>query len=145
MARRGFTLIELLVVLAIVALLLTIATPRYIQHIGRAREATLHASLKVMRDAIDKFRGDQGRLPKDLDELVSKDYLKAVPLDPITQKRDSWVAMSEAEVLAARSANMSPAPQDATQDSGKRDRTGMADVHSGAEGKGEDGTPYQEF
>ena len=38
MKRAGFTLIELLVVLAIVALLLTIAVPRYFQHIETVKE-----------------------------------------------------------------------------------------------------------
>ena len=37
--RRGFTLIELLVVLAVIALLLSLAAPRYFQHVDRTREA----------------------------------------------------------------------------------------------------------
>jgi general secretion pathway protein G len=37
--RRGFTLIELLVVLAIVALLASLALPRYFQSIDTAKEA----------------------------------------------------------------------------------------------------------
>jgi general secretion pathway protein G len=144
MDRRGFTLIELLVVLAILALLLTIATPRYIHHVERARETTLHSSLKVMRDAIDKFAGDQGRLPRNLDELVERDYIKSIPIDPITEKRDTWVAMSEAEVLAI-GASQNAAGARALQDNARRALDGLADIHSGAQGKSEDGTPYQEF
>ncbi|SPE23224.1 conserved hypothetical protein [Burkholderiales bacterium] len=145
LARRGFTLIELLVVLAILALLLTIAAPRYIQHVERAKETTLRSSLKVMREAIDKFQGDQGRLPSSLDELVARNYLKAIPIDPITDKRDSWVALSEADVLAA-----APAPQAALAATplpgpAERNAVGLADVRSGAPGNGTDGTPYQEW
>jgi len=141
--RRGFTLIELLVVLAILALLLTIATPRYIHHVERAREATLRSSLKVMREAIDKFRGDQGRLPASLDELVDRSYLKSIPIDPITDKRDTWVVMTESEMAATT-------PLDAPSGSAaSRTRPapalGVADVHSGAMGKGDDGTPFQEW
>ena len=66
---RGFTLIELLVVMAIVATLLSIAAPRYFDHLDRARENTLRQSLTVMRDAIDKYRADTGRYPEDLQEL----------------------------------------------------------------------------
>jgi len=142
-ARRGFTLIELLVVLAILALLLTIATPRYIQHVERAREATLRSSLKVMREAIDKFRGDQGRLPASLDELVDRSYLKAVPIDPITDKRDTWVVLTEAEIAATT-------PWDGSSgNAASRTRPppspGVADVHSGAAGKGDDGTLFRDW
>ncbi len=139
---RGFTLIELLVVLAILALLLTIATPRYIQHVERAREATLRSSLKVMREAIDKFQGDQGRLPASLDELVDRSYLKSIPVDPITDKRDSWVVLGESELLAANP------PAGASSAAGARNRAsapGIADVRSGAPGKGDDGTAFADW
>ena len=88
--RGGFTLIELLVVMAIVATLLSIAAPRYFDHLDRTRETTLHQSLTVMRDAIDKFRADTGTYPRDLDELVSRRYLRAVPVDPITDAASTW-------------------------------------------------------
>ena len=142
----GFTLIELLVVLAILALLLTIATPKYIQHIERAREATLRSTLKVMREAIDKFYGDQGRFPVSLDELVARDYLKAIPLDPITDKRDTWIALTELQLRTASPGAVSNPPASA---GGGQDRTrradGLADVHSGAAGNGLDGTAYQDW
>jgi len=142
---HGFTLIELLVVLAILALLLTIAAPRYIQHVERAKETTLRSSLKVMREAIDKFQGDQGHLPASLDELVSRNYLKAIPVDPITDKRDTWVALSESDVLAS-----APAPQAASAATAPKNpeappAPGLADVRSGAPGNGADGTPFQEW
>jgi general secretion pathway protein G len=143
-ARRrpaGFTLIELLVVLAILALLLTIATPRYIHHVERAREATLRSSLKVMRESIDKFYGDQGRWPLGLDELVARNYLKSLPVDPITEKSDTWIVLSEAELAAAGA----PATAPAGAERAPRAQTGVADVRSGAGGNGEDGRPYQEW
>lgn len=147
--RRGFTLIELLVVLAILALLLTIAAPRYIDHVERARETTLRSTLKVMREAIDKFSGDQGRYPASLDELVTRNYLRAVPIDPITEKRDTWVVMTEAEVQAAAPAASSLPPANAggggSAGNGARAAPGIADVHSGAPGNGEDGTPYGDW
>ncbi len=84
-ARRGlgFTLIELLVVLSIVALLLTIVTPRYMGSIDHAKEVALKENLKVMRLSIDRFHGDKGRYPESLEQLVEKKYLKAIPMDPI--------------------------------------------------------------
>lgn len=87
---RGFTLIELMVVMAIVATLLTIATPRYFAHLDRARESALRETLAVTRDAIDKFLADNDRYPATLDELVDKRYLRSLPTDPITERSDTW-------------------------------------------------------
>lgn len=90
-SSRGFTLIELLVVMAIVAMLLTIATPRYFAHLDRAREAALRETLFVVRDAIDKFHADTGRYPAELDELVSKRYLRKLPVDPVSESVETWI------------------------------------------------------
>jgi general secretion pathway protein G len=120
--RRGFTLIELLVVMAVIATLLTIAVPRYFQHIDRAREATLRESLAVMRDAIDKYRADTGRYPEALEDLVSRRYLRKVPPDPITESIETWVIV--------------PPPDDPGQRK-------VWDVQSGAEGQGRDGSEYR--
>jgi len=88
--RNGFTLIELVVVLAILSLLLTIAVPRYLRTIENGRVSVQKQNIAALRDAIDKFHGDQGRYPESLDELVTARYLRAVPLDPATERSD-WV------------------------------------------------------
>jgi len=93
----GFTLIELLVVMVIIALLLTIAVPRYFHSTDRAREAVLKQDLAQMRDAIDKFYGDRGRYPDRLDDLVEKKYLRRIPLDPMTDSVQTWVTVPPAE------------------------------------------------
>ena len=125
-ARRGtgFTLIELLVVLAIVALLVAVVSPTYFRGVDRARETSLRTSLKVMRDAIDKFDGDLGRYPASLQELAERHYIREVPLDPLTGRRDTWV--------------VTPPDQDDTTES-------VADVHSGASGTGQDGEAYASY
>lgn len=91
--RRGFTLIELLVVMAIIATLLTIATPRYFGHLQRAHEAALHETLAVVRDSIDKFHADTGRYPEELEELVSKHYLRRLPVDPVSESAATWIIL----------------------------------------------------
>jgi len=122
--RRAFTLIELIIVLAILALLLTIALPRYFTHIERAKEATLKQDLMVMRDAIDKFHGDKGRYPDSLEELVTLRYIRGVPVDPITESESTWriVPPTDSEAKGA-----------------------MYDVKSGAEGKAQDGRPFADL
>lgn len=89
----GFTLIELLVVLAIIAVMLTLAVPRYFGQIDTAKEAVLRDNLKTTRDVIDKFYGDTGRYPESLEELVEKRYLRAMPVDPVTGVASSWVLL----------------------------------------------------
>jgi general secretion pathway protein G len=126
MSRRdsnadGFTLVELLLVMAIIALLLTIAAPRYFDSLDRAKESTLRTDLRIMREAIDKHMADTGRFPETLQELADARYLRSIPVDPMTDSADTWVL------------------QAAGADTGQ---TRVADVHSGASGEGRDGTPY---
>lgn len=92
--KRGFTLIELLVVLAIVALLSTLAMPRYFQSIDTAKETILADNLHTVRETIDKFYGDTGRYPESLNELVEKKYLRALPRDPIVDSDSAWVVIA---------------------------------------------------
>ena len=92
--RSGFTLIELIVVMAIVALLVSIAAPRYFRSVERAKENSLRTSLNVMRDALDQFASDKGRYPESLDDLVDSRYLRAIPEDPMTGSAQSWVVVT---------------------------------------------------
>jgi general secretion pathway protein G len=117
---RGFTLIELLVVMAILGALLAIAAPRYFESVERAKETALRTNLRMLREAIDKHRADTGRSPATLDELVSRRYLRHVPVDPVTDRADSWLI---------------EASPDATT-------PGIHDVRSGAPGHSRDGSPY---
>lgn len=87
--ESGFTLIELLVVFSILALLLTLATPRYFKALDGGKEKVQAQNLATLRDAIDKFRADQGKYPTQLQEVVDKRYLREIPLDPVSGSR-SW-------------------------------------------------------
>lgn len=119
----GFTLIELLVVLAIVALLLTLAVPRYFQSIDRSKETILAENLRMTRETIDKFYGDTGRYPESLEELVEKKYLRAVPVDPVTESSTSWVLEPPAEGAKGNVYN----------------------IRSGATGSTSDGKPFSDL
>jgi general secretion pathway protein G len=90
---RGFTLIELVIVMATIALLLTLAVPRYFQTIDNGKVNVQRQNIATIRDAIDKFYGDQARYPETLDELVRLKYLRAVPVDPLTHATD-WVVLT---------------------------------------------------
>ncbi len=120
--HRGFTLIELLVVLAAMALLLSLAAPLYLQHVDRGRDVVLRHNLAALREAIDKFNADRSRYPASLQELVAERYIRNIPLDPVTDRSDTWVVVG---------ANAQGQTADVVRD-----------VRSGAPGKAADGTPY---
>jgi general secretion pathway protein G len=117
---RGFTLIELLVVMAVIGLLLSIAAPRYVHQVDQSREVVLRHNLDGARRAIDQFYADKGRYPKALQELVDQRYLRSVPVDPMTERDDTWVMVTPPG---------QPGPA-------------WFDLHSGAPGSGHDGSPY---
>lgn len=119
----GFTLIELLVVLGIIALLLTLAVPRYFPSFDKAKETVLQENLRNLRATIDQYHGDTGRYPDSLEQLVAKKYLRALPIDPITESDASWTIV---------------APPDDTPGQ-------VYDVKSGAPGKDRSGMPFADW
>ncbi|WP_426100746.1 type II secretion system protein [Massilia sp. TSP1-1-2] len=119
----GFTLIELLVVLGIVALLLTLAVPRYFPSVDKAKETILADNLRNTRDVIDQFYTDRGRYPDSLEQLVEKKYLRSLPVDPITESAATWILI---------------APEDATKGA-------LYSIKSGAPGLDRHGKPYSEW
>jgi general secretion pathway protein G len=88
----GFTLIELMVVMVLIALLLTIAVPRYFGTIDTGKASVQRQNLSAIRDAIDKYYGDVGKYPETLQDLVDKKYLRSIPVDPITNL-PNWVTV----------------------------------------------------
>jgi general secretion pathway protein G len=121
--RKGFTLVELLVVLAIVALLLTIATPRYFRSLELARESALTQTLRASRDAIDRFYGDKGRYPESLEELVETRYLRSLPMDPIVESATAWAIVPPIGEVKGQ----------------------VQDIKSTAPGQSLEGQPFSEF
>ncbi len=120
---RGFTLIELLIVLAILAVLLTLAAPRYFHSVDASKEAVLRENLRAVRDTLDKFRGDTGRYPDSLDELVERHYLRALPRDPLTLSSTTWELIPPAD----------------------GSKGAVYDVRSGAPGADRNGNVYREW
>ncbi len=122
-AGSGFTLIELLVVLGIIALLLTLAVPRFFPSIDKARETILADNLRNTRAVIDQYYADTGRYPDSLEQLVEKKYLRAIPVDPITESTSTWIVVP---------------PEDGT-------KGGLYGIKSGAPGNDRAGKPYLDW
>jgi general secretion pathway protein G len=130
-ARRGqggWTLIELVIVMAIITVLASLATVGAGNAVRLSKEATLKEDLFRMRDAIDQYYADKGKYPADLQALVTDQYMREVPIDPISRSRDSWQTI--------------PAEPDPTNPSAE---PGIFNVKSGAEGISLQGQAYSEF
>jgi len=121
--QRAFTLIELLVTLAIISLLLSLAVPRYFGSVDKAKETLLKENLHQVRDALDKFYGDNNHYPATLEDLVNKKYLRKLPVDPVTDSATTWIVVPPSD------------PQ----------KGGVYEIKSGASGNGKDGTPYSSW
>ena len=121
----GFTLMELMIVMAIIGVLTVVAVPSFVGAIRQAKEAALKEDLHVMRAAIDSYTMDKQKAPQSLDDLLTDGYLRAIPEDPITHAKDTWV----------------PDMGDALHSVDQTD-PGIDDVHSGSQELGTDGQPY---
>jgi general secretion pathway protein G len=101
-----------------------LVAPRYFGHVDRSKELVLKQNLAQVRDAIDKFKSDTGKYPTALDDLVKKRYLRAMPMDPVTDSTESWVVVSPESNEGA---------------------SGIANIRSGAQGNSADGTAYADW
>lgn len=90
---RFFTLMEMVIVIAIIALLAAIATPVYFKHVKTARIQTVKTQISLLGQCIDDYRLDTGRLPRNLNDLLTNGsglkkwngpYIQAtqIPQDP---------------------------------------------------------------
>ena len=108
--QHGFTIVELAVVAAMIAILTAMVVPVAKYTLKRQDEIELRYQLRLMRDAIDKYKqfsdlglipmqlGSEG-YPKDLTTLVEgvtlvgqldkkQKFLRRVPIDPMTKKAE---------------------------------------------------------
>jgi len=89
--NSGFTLIELLIVMAILALLAGLVGPTLWNKLGGAKTDTAATQIKSFEAALDSYRLDLGKYPKEMQELVKNSsgksrwngpYIKKIPMDP---------------------------------------------------------------
>lgn len=83
MNKRGFTLIELLIVIAIVAVLIGVATPYYENYVREAKLTKAKHELDLIKEALIKFDTfeDKKFTGTDSRVLIGK-YMQTVPVDP---------------------------------------------------------------
>lgn len=148
--QGGFTVVELAVVAAMIAILTAMIVPVARYTLKRQDEIELRYQLRLMRDAIDKYKqysdlglipvqiGSEG-YPPDLKTLVEgvtlvgqldkkQKFLRRIPMDPMT-KKDEW---------GMRSFQDDP-------DSFAWGGQNVYDVFSLSDGRGIDGTNYKDW
>jgi len=147
---RGFTVVELAVVCSMIAILTAMAIPVAKYSMKRQNEMELRYDLRMMRDAIDKYKqyadaglvqvqiGSEG-YPADLQTLVDgvdligqlnkkQKFLRRIPIDPMSKKAE-W---------GLRSYQDEP---ESTSWGGQN----VYDVYSLSAGRATDGTYYKDW
>src|SRR6188508_3593242 len=118
--QGGFSLLELMISMYILIILLSVAIPTYQRSVQHARETVLKENLWQMRRAIDQYNTDKGRLPESIESLVEAQYLREMPIDPITEKAE-WDEIRGEDPMSAEA------------------QEGLKNVKSLADGKDMDG------
>lgn len=129
----GYSLIELMIVMSIVGILASLAVPSYKRHVIKAREVSLKENLYQMRRSIDAYYADHAVYPGSLEDLVEAHYLRSIPVDPFTDKNDSWKTVAPTAALT---------PEGGSSDTPEG---GIYDVFSGSDRIGLEGVPYSEY
>ena len=115
-----------MIAMFIMIILLSIAVPTYERSVRQARESVLKENLWQMRNQIEQYRADKGKLPKSVDDLVTAKYLRERPVDPILEK-DEWNEIQGDDINSP----------DGEQ--------GMVNVESLADGEDSDGKPFNKY
>jgi len=147
---KAFTFVELIAVMTILLVLTTMVLPFARNEIVRKREMYLREDLRLMREAIDRYKvdSDAGKIPikadtfgypSDLKILVDGvelkgtlkgkyKYLRKIPVDPMTGNADWGLRSMQDDV-----------------DSKSWGGQNVFDVYSKSQGKALDGTQYAEW
>jgi general secretion pathway protein G len=120
----GFTLLEMMIVISIIIILMAVAIPNYNRTVIQSRESVLRSNLSTLRSVISQYTLDKQKAPQSLDDLVQAQYLRQIPVDPMT-KETNWEVVQEDVMMAV-----------------DQQEPGITDVHSASSGVATDGTAY---
>jgi len=92
--QKGFTLIELIVVMAILAVLAAIAIPKYTGILAQSKRNANDSNIDMIAHAAELYYGANtpNVVPTAIATLTDSDYLKSVPVNPVTNSAYSLTA-----------------------------------------------------
>lgn len=93
--EKGFTLVELIVVMAILAILASIAVPKFTGVLSGARDNANEANKILIENAAELYYYQTGTDVKNINELVSSGYLKVNPPNPFTGAKDAYGVVTD--------------------------------------------------
>lgn len=97
----------------------------YDKSLLHANETVLRNNLYQLRKSIDLYTADRGALPQSLDDLVKAGYVREIPDDPMTARKDWKVVTGD--------------------DPNREGKKGITDVHSASTGKSSEGALYSDW
>jgi len=82
--KKGFTLVELLVVIILVAVLVAIALPRYMDAVYRGKVAACKQNISDLNTAIQAYQAKSATFafPADVAALVTEGFMDVAPACP---------------------------------------------------------------
>lgn len=110
----------------ILIILLSVALPAYQRSVQHAKETVLKQNLWEMRRQIDQYSADKGKLPQNLNDLVTGKYLREIPVDPLTERAE-WNEITGEDPNSTDNAS------------------GLVNIKSLAEGEDSENKKYSEY
>ena len=82
--KKGFTLVDLLVVIILVAVLVAIALPRYMDAVYRGKVAACKQNISDLNTAIQAYqaKSSTAAFPADVAALVTEGFMDVAPICP---------------------------------------------------------------
>ena len=101
---KGFTLVELIIVMAILALLAGLAAPKFVSVLSGSKTKVHNSNLHLIEQAAELYSTQNPDDKKNQttidgkDFLVSGEYLKEAPTNPLTGAKDYWVEINDGDI-----------------------------------------------
>ena len=90
--KKGFTLIELLIVIAIVSILIAVATASFLTASKQSRDTRRKADIEQIRQALEVYRSENGAYPLSSTSwqstLETGGYISRIPTPPKSDTYD---------------------------------------------------------
>ena len=82
MRQKGFATLEVILMVVVIAILASIAVPRFSEVSAKANTAKIQADLSTIDTAIAVYRLEKGEDPDNIADLVTAGYLQDAPKPP---------------------------------------------------------------